>query len=197
MGSNSDNSLWAAGGAGFSSATDDWATPPAVFATLDAEFDFDLDVCASPANAKCRRFFTAADDGLSKQWTGRVWMNPPYGRGIGAWMTKAADAAAAGATVVCLVPARTDTRWWHEQVMARAAEVRLVRGRLRFGDGHNSAPFPSAVVVYRPRTRSLKFSAWLAPSRSDSDDASSMKSSRRSSVVTCPANVESRARRTR
>jgi phage N-6-adenine-methyltransferase len=144
--------LWGAAGTGFSSRTDDWATPQPVFDALDAEFGFDLDVCADASNAKCRRFFSAAEDGLAQEWSGTVWLNPPYGRhggGIAAWMEKARESAAAGATVVCLVPARTDTRWWHESAMA-AAEVRLVKGRLKFGAGNGPAPFPSAVVVFRP-----------------------------------------------
>lgn len=150
---NPSTSLWSAGGAGFSSRTDDWATPQPVFDALDVEFGFELDACADAANAKCARFFTAADDGLAQDWHGTVWLNPPYGRrragGIAAWMEKAREASATGATVVCLVPARTDTRWWHESAM-RAAEVRLIRGRLHFGAGHAPAPFPSAIVVFRP-----------------------------------------------
>lgn len=144
--------LWAVGGAGFSSATDNWATPQRVFDALDAEFSFELDACADEANAKCAHFFTAADDGLAQVWSGTVWLNPPYGRrggGIAAWMEKARASAAAGATVICLVPARTNTRWWHESAML-ADEVRFVRRRLSFGDGTQPAPFPSAVVVFRP-----------------------------------------------
>ena len=162
-GTKQGNKLWSAGGAGFSSATDDWATPPEVFAALDREFSFDLDVCASATNHKCARFFTVADDGLAQEWTGTVWMNPPYGRAIGDWMKKAADAADAGATVVCLVPARPDTAWWHDQVMARACEVRLVRGRLKFGNATTAAPFPSAVVVYRPGRSQLTVTPWTPP----------------------------------
>jgi phage N-6-adenine-methyltransferase len=131
----------------FSSATDLWATPQDFFDTLDSEFKFTLDPCATRDNHKCVRYFTESDDGLAQNWDGEiVFMNPPYGRVIGAWMAKAASARA---TVVCLVPSRTDTRWWHEHVIARGAEVRFVRGRLKFGNSKNSAPFPSAVVVYR------------------------------------------------
>ena len=134
----------------FSSATDLHATPQDFFDRLDAEFGFDLAVCASPENAKCTIYFTKEDDGLSRDWTGVVWMNPPYGREIGRWLKKANESAKDnGATVVCLVPARTDTNWWHEYVIQH--EVRFVRGRLKFGDAKNSAPFPSAVVVIRPR----------------------------------------------
>jgi hypothetical protein len=100
-------------------------------------------------NAKCPAFFTRTQDGLKQPWTGRVFMNPPYGRAIGHWMRKALEAARSGEAeiVVCLVPARTDTRWWHD--FAARGEVRFLPGRVRFGGGQNSAPFPSAVVVFR------------------------------------------------
>lgn len=132
-----------------SSRTDDWATPAEYFARVDAEHGpFDLDACASPENAKCDRYFTRDDDGLAQPWTGRVWMNPPYGRTIGDWMRKAWESSQSTAElVVCLVPARPDTRWWHEYAMR--GEIRFVKGRLKFGDGANSAPFPSALVVFR------------------------------------------------
>lgn len=137
-----DRAVWA------SSATDLWATPQNLFDKLHAEFGFTLDVCASPENAKCDRYFTKEDDGLSQAWTGTCWMNPPYGREIGHWMKKAAESAGAGATVVCLVPARTDTAWWHDYAMH--GELRFIRGRLKFGGHKNYAPFPCAVVVFRP-----------------------------------------------
>lgn len=131
----------------FSSKTDLWATPQDFFDKLNAEFGFELDVCATHDNAKCPRYFTKESDGLAQEWRGKVWMNPPYGREIGAWMKKAHESARGGATVVCLVPARTDTRWWHEYVANH--EVRFVRGRLKFGGSKSNAPFPSAVVVMR------------------------------------------------
>jgi phage N-6-adenine-methyltransferase len=133
----------------FSSKSDNWPTPQDLFDTLDAEFHFDLDPCASPANAKCARYFTVTNDGLDQEWTGRVFMNPPYGATIGQWMRKAHESARAGTAelVVCLVPARTDTRWWHD--FATEGEIRFLRGRLRFGDGKYPAPFPSALVVFR------------------------------------------------
>jgi len=143
-------------GAHFSSAKDDWATPQAAFDLLNDEFHFTLDPCATPHNAKCSRFFTQAEDGLSQDWkTEMVFMNPPYGRAIGRWMGKAHSAAQQGATVVCLVPARTDTRWWHE--FAMRGELRFLRGRLKFGGAHNSAPFPSAIVVFRPASTVWRF----------------------------------------
>lgn len=130
----------------FSSKTDLWATPQEFFDALNREFGFTLDVCATRDNAKCRRYFTSEQDGLAQDWTGTVWMNPPYGRAIGEWVSKAfwCDAH----VVVCLLPARTDTRWWHEYV-AQADEIRFVRGRLKFGNAQHSAPFPSAVVIFR------------------------------------------------
>lgn len=133
----------------FSSQRLDWSTPQGVFDELDAEFGFTLDVCATHENAKCDRFFTKGDDGLAQRWIHETcWMNPPYGREIGAWMRKAYGESLRGATVVCLIPSRTDTRWWHDYVM-RADEIRFIKGRLKF-DGHkNSAPFPSAIAIFR------------------------------------------------
>ena len=132
-----------------SSRSDNWPTDPAVFAELDARFGpFTLDPCASDENAKCVRYFTREDDGLAQVWAGRVFVNPPYGRAIGAWMRKAHEAAQTTAElVVCLVPARTDTQWWHDYVMR--GEIEFIRGRLRFGACVAPAPFPSAVVVFR------------------------------------------------
>lgn len=134
-----------------SSATPEWATPADLFWELNREFAFDLDPCSTHENAKCRRHFTEAEDGLSQEWTGSVFMNPPYGRVIGAWIRKAYESAQAGATVVCLIPANTDTAWWHDFCMK--GEVRFLRGRLKFGNSKDPAPFPSAVVVFRPTLR--------------------------------------------
>lgn len=139
----------------FSSATCEWPTPQWLFDALNREFAFTLDPCATAANAKCARFFTAADDGLAQDWTGEVvFMNPPYGSVIGQWMRKAFESAQAGATVVCLVPARTDTAWWHRYAMR--GEIRLLRGRLKFGDATSCAPFPSAIVIFRPAAFALR-----------------------------------------
>lgn len=137
----------------FSSETAEWSTPPDVFDELHAEFGFELDVCATAGNAKCDRYFTQADDGLAQAWRGVCWMNPPYGSGIGAWIRKAHESSLLGATVVCLVPARTDTRWWQD--CCTAGEIRFVRGRLRFGGASTGAPFPSAIVVFRQPFRQL------------------------------------------
>lgn len=137
----------------FSSKTDMWATPQAFFDKYDEKFNFALDVCATDENAKCDNYFTEKIDGLTQDWIGygNVWMNPPYGREIIHWMRKAYESSLQGATVVCLVPARTDTKWWHEYAMQ--GEIEFIRGRLKFGDSKNSAPFPSAVVVFAPPTR--------------------------------------------
>lgn len=133
----------------FSSKTDLHATPQEFFNELDREFHFETDVCALPANAKCARYFTPEQDGLKQEWTGTCWMNPPYGREIGRWVKKARESARDNnAVVVCLLPARTDTAWWHENVLPDA-EVRFIRGRLKFGNAKTNAPFPSAVVIFR------------------------------------------------
>jgi site-specific DNA-methyltransferase (adenine-specific) len=127
----------------------EWETPQAVFDQLNSEFQFTLDPCATPANAKCARFFTAAEDGLKQRWGGAVFCNPPYGPALRHWMRKAFEESQLGAIVVCLVPSRTDTRWWHDYVEGKA-EVRFLRGRLYYGAGTGRAPFPSCVVVFRP-----------------------------------------------
>jgi phage N-6-adenine-methyltransferase len=130
----------------FSSKTDLWATPQDFFDKYNLLYSFDVDVCATKENSKCNKFFSPEDDGLSQQWTGVCWMNPPYGRGIKHWVKKAYDSALMGAVVVCLLPARTDTAWWHDYAMK--GDVEFIRGRLKFGESKNSAPFPSAVVVF-------------------------------------------------
>jgi len=134
----------------FSSARSNWSTPQAFFDELNKEFNFTRDVCAEPHTARCERFWTREDDALSKEWEGVCYMNPPYGREITKWIKKAYDSSRSGATVVCLIPSRTDTKWWHQYVM-HADEIRFIQGRLKF-DGHkNSAPFPSAISVFRGR----------------------------------------------
>jgi len=135
----------------FSSGSYEWETPQNLFDELDAEFRFTLDPCATPENAKCAKFYTAEDDGLGKDWNGeRVFMNPPYGRVVKHWVKKASEIE--DGLVVCLLPARTDTRYFHDYVYDREAgiwkaEVRLLKGRLKFG-GDAAAPFPSMVVIY-------------------------------------------------
>lgn len=130
----------------FTSNTDLWATPQGFFDKLNKEFSFTLDVCATDENAKCEKYYTETDDGLAQEWSGICWMNPPYGREIGKWVKKAYESSLTGATVVCLLPSRTDTKWWHDYCMK--GEIRFIKGRLKFGDSKNSAPFPSAIVVF-------------------------------------------------
>ena len=129
------------------SNTDLWSTPRDFFDDYNAIYHFDVDVCATAENALCAKFYSPEDNGLSKEWHGVCWMNPPYGREIGKWMNKAYESSLHGATVVCLVPARTDTAWWHDYAMKGV--ITFVRGRLKFGGSKNSAPFPSAVVVFQ------------------------------------------------
>lgn len=156
----------------YSSKSDEWETPDNVFKTLDREFKFTLDPSSTHINAKCNHHFTKDEDGLSLAWSGSVFMNPPYGRSISKWVQKAYEESRSNAeVVVCLVPSRTDTAWWHKYCINAA--VRFVRGRLRFinrtfpswrEDGNfkvSPAGFPSAVVVFakdmKPSSSSIKF----------------------------------------
>ncbi len=128
----------------------DWGTPQPLFDVINKEFHLNLDVCATAENAKCQRYFTPEMDAFKQQWNGRCWMNPPYGRQIGHWLAAAFSAAYdEGNLVVCLVPARTDTRWWWDY--ARWGEVRFLPGRLTFEGASDPAPFPSAIIVFRER----------------------------------------------
>lgn len=136
----------------FSSKTDQWATPQDFFDALDREFSFTLDPCADEKNHKCNRYFTQEIDGLSQDWGGEtVFCNPPYGRDIKNWVKKSRDEAQKpNTTVVMLIPARTDTQYFHDYIYQKPnVEVRFIKGRLKFGDSNNSAPFPSMVVVFR------------------------------------------------
>jgi phage N-6-adenine-methyltransferase len=132
----------------FSSATDLWATPQEFFDAYDLAYGFGTDVCATAENAKAPLFYTPEQNGLAQDWRGVCWMNPPYGRGIDLWVKKAYEEAKHhGATVVCLLPARTDTRWWHDYCIK--GQIEFIKGRLKFGEAKNSAPFPNAVVVFK------------------------------------------------
>jgi phage N-6-adenine-methyltransferase len=140
----------------YSSASVEWETPQDLFDALNSTYAFTLDVCATLENAKCERFLTKAADGLSRSWSGeRVWCNPPYGRGIGHWVERCSKATSDSlhrftsppTLAVMLLPARTDTAWWHDYVIPYG-RVDFIRGRLKFGGHKNSAPFPSAVVVF-------------------------------------------------
>jgi site-specific DNA-methyltransferase (adenine-specific) len=133
----------------------DWETPKDLFHDLSAEFGpFDIDVAASNENALCDEFYDEEVDGLANSWNGRVWCNPPYGRAIGKWAQKAVHEIGVGraSVVVMLLPARTDTRWFHEYVKPHADEIRFLCGRLKFSNAENPAPFPSMVVIFRDKS---------------------------------------------
>lgn len=134
----------------FSSATDVWATPQNLFDELNAEFNFNLDPCALPDNAKCARYFTPEINGLAQCWGGAtVFCNPPYGRQIYDWVKKCyQESRKPGTTVVMLIPARTDTRYFHDFIYHKAREIRFIKGRLKFGNAKNAAPFPSMIVIF-------------------------------------------------
>lgn len=133
----------------FSSKTEDWETPQWLFDELNQTYGFDLDVCASSENKKVWRYYSKDDDGLRHEWHGRIWMNPPYGRGIGKWVKKAYESSVDETFVVALLPARTDTKWFHEYIYNKpSVKVEFLRGRLKFGKAEFNAPFPSMVVVF-------------------------------------------------
>lgn len=133
----------------FSNNSDEWSTPQGLFDELDSEFHFDLDVCATDENHKCEQYYTIKDDGLKMEWGGhRAFCNPPYSQ-IGKWVEKAFRESKNDNTVIVLIiPARTDTKYFHNYIWNRS-EIRFIRGRLRFGDSNNNAPFPSMVVIFR------------------------------------------------
>lgn len=134
----------------FSSDNEVWSTPQTFFNELDDEFHFNLDPCALPENAKCSKYFTPSEDGLTQDWGGYVvFCNPPYGRKIKDWVKKCyEESKKPNTTVVMLMPARTDTNYFHEFIYHQAKEIRFLRGRLKFGGAKNSVPFPSMVVIF-------------------------------------------------
>ena len=131
----------------FSSKSCEWATPQALFDKLNDVYHFDLDVCATSENAKCPLFFDKEANGLAQEWWGTAWMNPPYGREIGEWVKKAYEESLKGTTILCLLPTRTDTRWFHDYCLK--GEVTFLRGRVKFGGHKNNAPFPSMLVLFK------------------------------------------------
>tara|TARA_Y100000401_G_scaffold55907_1_gene44278 strand:+ start:19707 stop:20198 length:492 start_codon:yes stop_codon:yes gene_type:complete len=137
----------------YSSTTNEWATPNDLFEALDDEFGFTLDPCATDDNHKCKKYYTKETNGLIQDWRDEVvFMNPPYGRAIGKWVEKAAhETAHQDCTVVCLIPARPDTKYWHNYIFPYASEIRFLKGRVKFGDGAAGAPFPSAIVIFEGR----------------------------------------------
>lgn len=143
----------------FSSKDMTWETPQDFFDRLNDEFHFTLDVCATYETAKCKYYYTPEQDGLKQQWGGICWMNPPYGRETGKWLEKAYKESLNGNTIVCLIPSRTDTKYWHDYCM-KASEIRFVKGRLKFGNATAPAPFPSAVVIFDNSNTNLKISTY-------------------------------------
>lgn len=135
----------------FSSATDNWSTPQYLFDALNKDFCFTLDPCADSSNHKCPKYYTKEQDGLAQDWSGEiVFCNPPYGREIGKWVKKSYDEVYNGTCkcVVMLIPARTDTRWFHEYIYKKA-DVDFIKGRIKFGDQTENAPFPSMLAIFR------------------------------------------------
>ncbi len=131
----------------FSMESNEWETPQELYDELNKEYGFTLDPCATEKSAKCDKYYTKEDDGLSKDWSGEiVFMNPPYGREISNWVKKASETR--GAVVVCLIPSRTDTKYWHNYIFSKAHKIMFIKGRLKFSGHKNSAPFPSAIVVF-------------------------------------------------
>ena len=126
----------------------DWETPQDLFNLLDEEFHFTLDVCANNVNRKCERYFSPEVNGLAQEWTGVCWMNPPYGRNMQWWIQKAYDSAKAGATVVCLLPVRSNNEWWK---LVITAEVRFIRKKIKFVGADHDLMVPSAIVIFRPQ----------------------------------------------
>lgn len=134
----------------FSSSTDEWATPQWLYDSLNEEFGFTLDPCTLPSNAKCERYFTPQDNGLLQDWGGEtVFCNPPYGKAIANWVRKCSEESKKPNTsIVMLIPARTDTRYFHDYIYRKAKEIRFIKGRLKFGGAKTNAPFPSMIVIF-------------------------------------------------
>lgn len=143
-----------------SSKKHDWATPQELFDKLNAEFGFTLDAAASPHNAKCERYWTFEDNALHQRWEGVVWLNPPYGRDIKKWIAKAHTEAQKGATVVCLVPARTDAEFFQRMAFEHAAEIRFIKGRIKFMGAKDPAPFPTMLLIFKPESESVKVTTY-------------------------------------
>ena len=129
----------------------EWKTPDEIWVPLNEEFGFDLDVCAADWNHQCENYYTIKDDSLSKKWAGTAWMNPPYGREIEKFVKKAYQESLRGSTVVCLIPSRAETKWFHDYCLK--GEVRFIKGRIHFTheNGHTGRPrFGNIVVIFRP-----------------------------------------------
>jgi site-specific DNA-methyltransferase (adenine-specific) len=137
-----------------SSKSNEWATPQDLFEELNAEFKFTLDPCSTDENCKCEKHYTLLDDCLSKSWSGDVvFMNPPYGGNTGAWIKKALEESKSGCTVACLIVAAIDRSYWHDYIFPYAAQIRFVRGRLKFCGSSSTAPFASAIIIFTDKIR--------------------------------------------
>lgn len=152
----------------FQSSNKEWETPDSVFTPLQKEFKIVLDVCAGEKNTKCKAYFDKKLNGLSSSWglakevggeNAACWMNPPYGRGIDRWVHKAHEESLKGITTIALLPARTDTSWFHNYILNKH-EVRFLKGRIKFVDAPSSAPFPSMIVIFKP-AESKPIQKWL------------------------------------
>lgn len=134
----------------FSSKSDNWETPQTLFDSLNKEFNFNLDPCCNEDNKKCEKYFTKEQDGLKQDWGGyTVFVNPPYGRELYKWVKKSyEESKRANTKVVMLIPARTDTRYFHEFIYRNAKEIRFIKGRLKFGNSTSNAPFPSMIIIF-------------------------------------------------
>ena len=138
----------------FSSEKNNWETPRKFFNELDQKYNFNLDVASDGKNAKTKKYYTEEEDGLKQKWEGRVFCNPPYGREIKHWIEKAYNESKKdyNELIVLLIPARTDTKYWHDYIFNKASEIIFIKGRLKFeinGISTNPAPFPSALVIYK------------------------------------------------
>lgn len=129
-----------------------WETPQNLFDELNNEFNFTLDPCCNEETKKCDKYYTEKEDGLKQDWSKDiVFMNPPYGYNTNVWIKKAYEESEKGATVVCLIPARTDTGYWHDYIFKYAKQIRFIRGKVKFGGSKWTAPFASAIVIFSPK----------------------------------------------
>jgi len=132
-----------------SSKSNEWSTPWDFFNELNKEFEFTLDPCCTHENAKCKKYYTLKEDGLKQDWSNEVvFMNPPYGGNTRIWMEKAYNESLKGAIIVCLIVSSTDRSYWHDFIFPKAAQIRWVRGRIKFGNSKSTAPFASAIVIF-------------------------------------------------
>lgn len=159
-----------------SSKSNEWSTPQDLFDVLDKEFNFTLDPCATPENAKCKKYYTREDDGLLQDWSNEVvFMNPPYGGHTKDWIHKAFAESLKGATVVCLIVSSTDRSYWHEYIFPSAKQIRFLRGRIKFGSVKSTAPFASAIVIFKKNQIYMEKIRWYTKSLSKSLEINDFK----------------------